>query len=124
MKKGIQLLFAVCLLLVSGLEGFSQNLSNRGREFWVGYGHHQFMEPGQPNSQEMVLYFSAEQPANVTVTVRGRTATQVTNYAVPANTVIASNFMPKAGPNDAGYTMCLRHSGEMGRGNIRHVHTY
>ncbi len=100
MKKGTHVFFAVCLLLVSGLEGFSQNLSNRGREFWVGYGHHQFMEPGQNNSQEMVLYFSAEAAANVTVTVRGRTATQVTNYTVPANTVIASSFMPKGGAND------------------------
>ena len=85
-----------------GLKGFTQNLSNRGTEFWVGYGHHQFMEPGQPNSQEMVLYFSAEpgQAANVTVTVQGRTAVQTTNYFVPAGTVIASNYMPKAGPND------------------------
>ena len=89
-------------LVFFGLKGFAQNLSNRGTEFWVGYGHHQFMEPGQNNSQEMVLYFSAEpgQAANVTVTVRGRTATQVTNYIVPAGTVIASNFMPKSGPND------------------------
>src|SRR5687767_11776424 len=101
MKKGTQFLFAVCLLLVSGLEGFSQNLSNRGKDFWVGYGLHQFMEPGGNNSQEMVLYFSAEQQAaNVTVTARGRTATQITNYVVPANTVIASSFMPKSGPND------------------------
>lgn len=85
-----------------GLKGFTQNLSNRGTEFWVGYGHHQFMEPGQNNSQEMVLYFSAEpgQAANVTVTVQGRTAVQTTNYFVPAGTVIASNYMPKAGPND------------------------
>ncbi len=99
MKRGI-----IILLLSSffGLEGFTQNLSNRGTEFWVGYGHHQFMEPGQPNSQEMVLYFSAEpgQPANVTVTVQGRTAVQTTNYFVPAGTVIASNYMPKSGPND------------------------
>ncbi len=99
MKKTLPLITSLCLL-VSWLEGFSQNLSNRGKEFWVGYGHHQFMEPGQNNSQEMVLYFSAEQAANVTVTVQGRTASQVTNYAVPANTVIASNYMPKSGALD------------------------
>ena len=98
MKKGILILS----LLFFGLKGFNQNLSNRGKEFWVGYGHHQFMEPGQTNGQEMVLYFSAEpgQPANVTVTVQGRTAVQTTNYFVPAGTVIASNYMPKSGPND------------------------
>ena len=99
MKRGILILM---LGSVFGLKGFTQNLSNRGTEFWVGYGHHQFMEPGQANTQEMVLYFSAEpgQAANVTVTVQGRTAVQTTNYFVPAGTVIASNYMPKSGPND------------------------
>ncbi len=78
----------------------AQNLSNRGKEFWVGYGHHQFMEPdGSPqNGMEMVLYFSAEQAANVKVTINN--TSYVRNYAVPAGTVIASEFMPKAGTFD------------------------
>lgn len=102
MKRLTQLFSLTAFLLLTGSgRGFAQqNLSNKGREFWVGYGHHQFMEPGQTNSQEMVLYFSAEQTANVTVTVRGRTATQVTNYVVPAGSVIPSAFMPKAGALD------------------------
>jgi len=58
------------------------------------------MEPGQSNSQEMILYFSAEQAANVTVTVKGRAGTLVKTYPVPANTVIASDLMPKAGQYD------------------------
>ncbi len=96
------LVLAVGILLLASMSSFAQvvNLSNRGKEFWVGYGHHQFMEPGQNNSQEMVLYFSAEQTATVTVTVRGRTAQQVTNYTVPAGSVIPSNFMPKSGALD------------------------
>lgn len=95
------LVLAVSLLLTASERSHAQgNLSNRGKEFWVGYGHHQFMEPGQNNSQEMVLYFSAEQTAQVTVTVRGRTAQQVTNYTVPAGSVIPSNYMPKAGALD------------------------
>lgn len=100
--KNLRLYFILLVSLALWSDGFAQNLSNRGREFWVGYGHHQFMEPGQTNSQEMVLYFSAEpgQPANVTVTVRGRTATQTTNYFVPGGSVIASNFMPKSGALD------------------------
>ena len=84
--------------ILSWLGGFSQNLSNRGKEFWVGYGHHQFMEPGQSNSQEMVLYFSAEQAANVTVTING--TAWVRNYSIPANSVIASEYIPKGGAND------------------------
>jgi gliding motility-associated-like protein len=96
---------AIIMVLLSGVLGFlqagAQNITNRGREFYVGYGHHQFMEPGQPNNQEMILYFSAEQAAEVTVTVKGRTATQVNTYSVPANSVIASNLIPKAGSTDA-----------------------
>lgn len=89
---------AIIVLLLCGFGGLSQNLSNKGKEFWVGYGHHQFMEPGQSNSQEMVLYFSAEQTANVKVTIN--TTTYVRNYVVPAGTVIASEFIPKAGTFD------------------------
>jgi gliding motility-associated-like protein len=87
------ILFCCCALWAG-----AQNLSNRGKEFWVGYGHHQFMEPGQSNSQEMVLYFSAEEPANVTVTING--TSYVRNYTVPANSVIASEYIPKAGLYD------------------------
>lgn len=86
------------LLLQSMLSG-AQNLSNRGKEFWVAYGHHQFMEPGMGNSQEMVLYLSAEQPANVTVRIYG--TAWVRNYSIPANTVIATENIPKAGFYDA-----------------------
>ncbi|RYY85090.1 MAG: hypothetical protein EOO15_17890, partial [Chitinophagaceae bacterium] len=92
----------ILVLLFGWLHGTTQNITNKGKDFWVGYGHHQFMEPGQTNGQEMVLYFSAEEaPAHVTVTVKGRTSTQVTEYDVPANTVIASNYIPKSGPQDA-----------------------
>ncbi|HQZ74023.1 MAG TPA: PKD domain-containing protein [Chitinophagaceae bacterium] len=101
MKRKTQILFFTASLLLTGwLEGYCQNITNKGRDFWVGYGHHQFMEPGQSNGQDMILYFSAEQAANVVVTVQGRTAVQTLNYAVPANTVISSAVMPKAGPND------------------------
>ncbi|BAV09309.1 CHU large protein [Filimonas lacunae] len=56
------------------------------------------MELGQDNSQEMVLYFSAEENANVIVTTKGRDGISVSkSYYVAANTVIASDPMPKTG---------------------------
>jgi len=91
-------LFFVLLSVAGWGSATAQDLSNKGNEFWVGYGHHQFMEPGQSNSQEMVLYFSAEQNANVTVTINGTGYVQ--NYYVPAGQVIASQYMPKNGTND------------------------
>ncbi|SFE06436.1 gliding motility-associated C-terminal domain-containing protein [Chitinophaga sp. CF118] len=89
----------IALILITGIATYAQNLSNKGKDFWVSYGHHEFMEPGQPNSQEMILYLSAEQPAQVTVTLDGTTWTR--SYTIPANTVIASDLIPKSGAFDA-----------------------
>ena len=61
--------------------------SNRGRRFWVGYGHHYGFST---NGQDMVLYLSAEDSANVTVRVNG--TNWVRNYAIPANTVKVSDL--------------------------------
>lgn len=72
--------------------------SNTGTQFWVGYGHQYYMTGN--NSQEMVLYLGAgATPANVTVRVYGTPF--IKTYAVPANTVIASDFMPKQGLYDS-----------------------
>ncbi|BAV06729.1 gliding motility-associated C-terminal domain-containing protein [Filimonas lacunae] len=92
--------FIIWLLVLPAFvqELAAQGLSNRGKEFWTGYGLHQFMElPFGDNSQQMVLYFSAEQPANVKVTVRGRTDSFSKTYPVPANSVIVTDPMPKDG---------------------------
>ena len=74
--------------------------SNRGRRFWVGYGHHYSMDFS--NTQDMVLYLSAEDSANVTVKVNG--TNWVRNYAIPANTVRVSDILPENGLVDARLT--------------------
>jgi gliding motility-associated-like protein len=93
-------LIILMMLLTAQVAVMGQKFSNRGRDFWTGYALHYFMEIGQDNSQQMVLYFSAEEAANVKVTTRGVLANTVTNYFVPANSVIASNPMPKSGSGD------------------------
>ncbi|WP_242675061.1 PKD domain-containing protein [Niastella populi] len=98
----MKLRFIILMVLVlPALAGNAQKFSNRGRDFWVGYGLHYLMELGQDNSQEMVLYFSAEDAANVKVTIKGNLNTTVQNYSVPANSVIISQPMPKSGANDS-----------------------
>lgn len=90
MIKLLKILFLTVLLpYINQLQ--AQTLSNKGREFWVGYGHHQFMETN--NSQEMILYFSAEHAAHVVVTINGTSYRE--EYDVPANTVIHSKLLPK-----------------------------
>lgn len=104
MKRILGLFIAIGLTL-TGLEGFAQNLSNSGKEFWVGYGHHQFMETGA-NSQDMVLYLSTgAQPATVTVSVNNTTWTRV--YNIPANTVTISDFIPKNFASDGADAMLI-----------------
>ena len=85
------------LLSVSG-GLFAQNLSNKGREFWVGYGLHQFMEANSPlepgGNMDMLIYISTEQAATVTITIdsSGNAFSPVwtRTYNVAANSVIST----------------------------------
>lgn len=85
------------VLLCFGLTSAAQNISNKGKEFWVAYGHHQYMEGGGPiNSQDMTLYLSTEdQAATVTVTIDSSSALPTVpstwwrrTYNIPPYTVI------------------------------------
>lgn len=82
----------------------AQQLSNRGSEFWAGYGHHQFMEPGiaagLANSQQMALCFVAgEKPAHIIVTIPGTAYRQ--EYDVAAQSVLKSAVLPAGAPQAA-----------------------
>jgi hypothetical protein len=99
MKKLLLLLF-----LIITCTAHSQNLSNRGKEFWVGYAHNSLFGNvnGGSNTQEMVLYLGATQAATVTVSINGTAFSQT--YNIPANSVIETAPLPKAGANDPRLT--------------------
>ena len=94
------------------LKGFSQDFSNKGKDFWVGYGYHEQMTantcpnpPAAPANipggcQDMVLYFATDQITNITVSIPGTGYSQ-TYSNIPANTVFTSNPIPKSGTQDA-----------------------
>jgi gliding motility-associated-like protein len=84
------------LALTASLSVFCQDFSNKGKDFWVGYGYHQVMTGN--NGQEMVLYFASELPAIVRVEIPALGYVQ--NYTVAANSVTTSNPLPKAGTQD------------------------
>ena len=98
----------------------AQGLTNKGKEFWVSYPYHWYFENGGggQNSQEMVLYFSAEQNATVTVTSKSSVInTWTRTYNVAAGTVVASDYIPKAGGNDARlYDLPVSFGGNGGEG--------
>lgn len=82
---------------------YSQDFSNKGKDFWVGYGFHERMTAGGGGSQDMVLYFATEAATRVTVQIPGTGYNQV--YNIPANTIFTSNPIPKAGAHDARLNM-------------------
>ena len=91
--------FLLLLLVILGAtEAFSQSFSNKGKDFWVGYGYHQIMNNG--NGQQMVLYFATDQVTNITISIPGTGYTQnLTSGAAP--TVLTSAAIPKIGAQDA-----------------------
>ena len=97
---GFRVSITLLLIALSFNASFSQNVTNKGKEFWLGYGYcWVFDNEMSVNTQELVLYLSAEQPANVTVSVNGTSRSKT--VSIPANTVNATITIPKSGPEDA-----------------------
>ena len=69
-KKYI-VLYLLCML--SSYFASAQDFSNKGKDFWVGYGSHvsMYSSIGTPldngGSQDLILYFTSDRDANVTV---------------------------------------------------------
>lgn len=91
------LIFLYFLLFFS-FNSKAQDFSNKGTEFWVGYGYHQAMV-GNGNNQDMVLYFTSDVSATVKVEIPGVGWTKT--YQVTANSVTESDTMPKNGIQDS-----------------------
>ena len=92
------ILFVNLLFFSSQL--IAQDKSNRGKEFWLGYGNnYDFTNEPPVNGQTLAIYISTEEAATVTVSVNNTTFTQTLN--IPANSVDYTIEIPKSGPEDA-----------------------
>src|SRR3954454_17403934 len=89
------------LCLLTALFVQAQEFSNKGTEFWTGYGYHQSIKNGlsTQNSQDMVLYFTSDVSAKVTVEIPA--LGWLRTYSVKANSVTESDPIPKTGNQDA-----------------------
>jgi gliding motility-associated-like protein len=98
--KNIRVLFC-CFLLMGHFIGAGQNFSNKGKDFWLGYGYHVNMagNPSGGGTQEMILYFTSNKNANVTVEMPANGYKQT--YTVLANQVTVSSPLPKSGTQDS-----------------------
>jgi hypothetical protein len=102
----ILLPFFLLLFISSALRCYAQDTTNKGTEFWVGYGHHQFMEDGT-NTQNMAIYLeTGSQAATVVVTIDSSgnppfLPVWKRTFNIPINTFLRPEFLPK-GVTDAG----------------------
>lgn len=84
----------------------AQDFSNKGTDFWVGYGYHvRYVTTGTcggTNCQDLVLYFAADVNTNVKVEVPA--VGYVANYVVPAGQNVESAPIPKSGGQDCRLT--------------------
>ena len=107
-KLYIANLLAICCLFIT-TSLCSQDFSNKGKEFWVGYGSHVSMYNNSDGSvlasggsQDMVLYFTSDHDAEVTVEIAS--LNYIRKYQVKANTVTTSDPMPKNTSGDSRIT--------------------
>ncbi len=104
----------LCSLLIASFIGNAQIVTNKGTDFWVGYGHHQYMEPTSctsgaagPNDMNMRIYLSNTEATTATVklTLHGSglipSLWYTKNYTIPPFTVIETENMPKGTVNAA-----------------------
>jgi len=98
-----RILLLLTLIVGYGINSFAQSVSNKGKEFWVSYGHHQQMTAGG-GTMDMVLYLCTDNQAavvDVEIIGPGNQAIPSTiwrrRYNVPANTAISTGTtMPQA----------------------------
>ena len=90
------------IFILSITTSFGQDFSNKGKDFWVGYGYHEQMNngPSTGGSQSMVLYFATDQVTNITISIPSTGYTQNITTAA-GNSVVTSAIIPKTGANDA-----------------------
>ncbi|MBL0358560.1 MAG: IgGFc-binding protein [Chitinophagaceae bacterium] len=98
------------LLLAANAITFAQDFSNKGKDFWLGYGYHVryvTSSGGGTNGQEMVLYFATENIpgrfTNIKIEIPGIGYVQNINNIAPG-TIAVSGAIPKGGTQDARLT--------------------
>src|SRR6187455_62604 len=97
MKLFKKLFFGVICCAVPALL-FSQDFSNKGKEFWIPYSYHVGMSQGAGNYPTMTLYitsdlnttFSVEVYGVTTIQTGNITAGQVVSVVVPTSYILSS----------------------------------
>ena len=100
-----------CFIFLMSTACFAQSFSNKGKDFWLGYGYHvRFVTNGGGggiNGQEMVLYFATENIPNTTTCIKMGISglgyvENITN--ISEGTIVTSKSIPKSGTQNARHT--------------------
>src|SRR5215217_3380385 len=95
----------ILMVILGSIAVNAQDFSNKGKDFWLGYGSHvaMYANNGSANanggSQNLVLYFTSDVNAQVKVEIPATGWTRT--YTVSANTVTETEIIPKTGTDDA-----------------------
>ena len=99
-------LLSLAILFIISLVTKAQDFSNKGKDFWLGYGYHCQMVNSSTGAvqtnggtQDMILYFTSD--VNSTVTVEIPAVGYTRTYSILANQVTESEAIPKTGAQDA-----------------------
>ncbi len=99
----LRFLLLIIIFCFHGLAEVSAQVSNKGKHFYIGYGHNDrsWTESDYDNNggMTMVLYLSADSSAVVDVRITGTGWTR--RYHIPANSVITTEKIPDFGQNDS-----------------------
>ncbi len=104
--------FLLLLLIAAASFLRAQDFSNKGKDFWLGYGYHsRFVTNGgcgtNTNCQDMVLYFATENIPNkftdIKIEIPAVGYSQTISNVAPG-TIVTSNPIPKSGSQDARLT--------------------
>lgn len=120
MKISHRYLLCSVLACMICFSAFSQGFTNKGKEFWVGYGHHQFMEQSN-NTQEMTIYLATgDSAAVVTLQIDSSGPTPATSwartYTIPPNTAISISDSMPAGVTITKSNSCIQAIGPIPKG--------
>jgi len=106
MKLFKKLLIGVLCSAVPALI-FSQDFSNKGKEFWIPYSYHVGMSQGSANYPTMTLYITSDLTTNYKVEIYGVTTIQTGNIAggQVVSVVVPTTYILNSGGLFAGKTI-------------------
>jgi gliding motility-associated-like protein len=92
----IRLIPVLCLCILACVPARTQDFSNKGKEFWLGYGNHQQMYAG--NGQGMDVYITSDQATQAVVEIPGTGFSQTVNIipnqvvsvTIPQNAILGT----------------------------------